>query len=284
MKRITLDQTVAELIPAKSIQLFNKKAFNRKKLSHYTNIEVLKLISQNKSIKLNRIDNVNDLMEKNYLGEESAYSSYFISSFTYRQDESIPQWFMYTKNTKGIRLTFNFKSNLGSNAEGFIDLSRPLELYDSNHNKLHSTLPPKEYKGFYYDQGTFHNYVPIHIHTCDIFYTNDYVSGTTESFTNGSVKLHNTTYAAKTKSILWDFEQETRIIGKFRPVKEVEIEIPDYMLLPISFDALSSITITCNPWITRSERYQLNKIIKQLPCSINIENSILHKLIKKKEQ
>ena len=75
------------------------------KLYHYTTIETLALILRNKTIRFNRLDNVDDI-------EEGAISPagvrmgqfVFISCWTKDPEESIPLWKLYTSNGKGVRI------------------------------------------------------------------------------------------------------------------------------------------------------------------------------------
>jgi len=76
------------------------------KIYHYTTIETLALILKNKTIRFNRLDQVDD-------AEESMYSSgntnmklgkyAFVSCWTRRKEENLSLWNMYT-DSKGVRI------------------------------------------------------------------------------------------------------------------------------------------------------------------------------------
>jgi len=73
-------------------------------LYHYTKIENLALILQNRTIRFSSLNTVNDLTE----GETSDYGSLghfaFVSCWTTISKEHIPMWNMYTPNMAGVRI------------------------------------------------------------------------------------------------------------------------------------------------------------------------------------
>lgn len=74
------------------------------KLFHYTSIGTLALILKNRSIRLSRLDTVDDVSES--LSNDSVqYSKYlFVTCWTDKEEESIPFWNMYTPNMAGVRI------------------------------------------------------------------------------------------------------------------------------------------------------------------------------------
>ncbi|MGL5712533.1 MAG: DUF2971 domain-containing protein [Paraclostridium sp.] len=73
-------------------------------LYHYTNIESLALILKYKTIRFSRLDLVDDLEEVETADMGSAGRFYFVSCWTEDENESIPFWYMYTKDMKGVRI------------------------------------------------------------------------------------------------------------------------------------------------------------------------------------
>lgn len=76
-------------------------------LYHYTTVDTLKKIISSRTLKFNRNDRLNDLIE----GIRSPYVKYYVSCFTYDEDESIPMWYIYCrekhcnqKSNSGVRL------------------------------------------------------------------------------------------------------------------------------------------------------------------------------------
>lgn len=75
------------------------------KLYHYTNIETLALILKNKTIRFNRLDQVDDLEEGNVECSGIKPGLYsFVSCWTENPEESIPLWRMYTDKGVGVRI------------------------------------------------------------------------------------------------------------------------------------------------------------------------------------
>ncbi len=75
------------------------------RLYHYTNIETLALILKNKTIRFNRLDQVNDLEEGRSECSGVKIGQYiFVSCWTEDQEESIPLWRLYTEKGVGVRI------------------------------------------------------------------------------------------------------------------------------------------------------------------------------------
>lgn len=75
------------------------------KIYHYTNIETLALILQNKTIRFNRLDRVDDLEEGRSECSGIKIGQYiFVSCWTEDSEESIPLWRMYTDKGVGVRI------------------------------------------------------------------------------------------------------------------------------------------------------------------------------------
>lgn len=67
------------------------------RIYHYTNIETLALILKNKTIRFNRLDQVDDLEEGQTECSGIKVGQYlFVSCWTEDPEESIPLWRMYT--------------------------------------------------------------------------------------------------------------------------------------------------------------------------------------------
>lgn len=75
------------------------------RIYHYTNIETLALILKNKTIRFNRLDQVDDLEEGHIecSGVHPGLYS-FVSCWTEDSEESIPLWRMYTDKGVGVRI------------------------------------------------------------------------------------------------------------------------------------------------------------------------------------
>lgn len=99
-------------------------------IHHYTNIEVLALILKNRTLRFNRLDQVDDPEESNFVSNGVNIGLYaFVSCWTEAKEESIPMWKMYTKENWGVRLSFE--------KEGLFKTYTDVEGY--RHNGLVST-------------------------------------------------------------------------------------------------------------------------------------------------
>lgn len=75
-------------------------------IHHYTNIDVLALILKNRTLRFNRLDQVDDPEESNFVSNGVNIGPYvFVSCWTEEKEESIPMWKMYTKEKWGVRLS-----------------------------------------------------------------------------------------------------------------------------------------------------------------------------------
>ena len=75
-------------------------------IHHYTNIDVLALILKNRTLRFNRLDQVDDPEESNFVSNGVNIGPYaFVSCWTEEKEESIPMWKMYTREKWGVRLS-----------------------------------------------------------------------------------------------------------------------------------------------------------------------------------
>ena len=118
-------------------------------LYHYTSLETLALILENKTICFNSLLNVDDIdeAETSDLGTFGKYV--YVSCWTDEAEESIAMWQMYTPNMHGIRIqlpVFPFKKhfyNAGeflfqSDTSSYIDIKK---VYEDNRATIVTGLP-----------------------------------------------------------------------------------------------------------------------------------------------
>lgn len=74
------------------------------KIYHYTSIESLYLILKNKSLRFSTLANVDDKDEGMTQEFELAKQFLLVSCWTEEEEESIPQWSVYSNNMEGIRI------------------------------------------------------------------------------------------------------------------------------------------------------------------------------------
>lgn len=77
------------------------------RIYHYTKISTLKLMLENATIRLNALKNMDDLLEGRSQDDFDFSRYYYASSWTICGEESIPMWFMYTDEMKGVRIEAN---------------------------------------------------------------------------------------------------------------------------------------------------------------------------------
>jgi hypothetical protein len=73
-------------------------------LYHYTSIETLALILAHRTLRLSRLDAVNDPEEASAIDLPSAATLVFASRWTAQPRESLAMWRMYTPNMQGLRI------------------------------------------------------------------------------------------------------------------------------------------------------------------------------------
>lgn len=77
------------------------------KLYHYTTIDTLAHIMNNRSLKFNRLDQLDDVTESEPFAVYNPLQYIFSCSFTFDPLESIPLWKMYANMNTGIRIEFD---------------------------------------------------------------------------------------------------------------------------------------------------------------------------------
>ncbi|HLR26829.1 MAG TPA: hypothetical protein VK112_13260 [Fodinibius sp.] len=102
---------------------------------HYTDIDTLALILENKKIRFNRLDRVDDVSESQGFKKLKLAQSFFVSCWTFEKEESIPQWHMYTNQMTGVRIKLPKK----------LFATRKLDIPEANkpfiEENLHSPIP-----------------------------------------------------------------------------------------------------------------------------------------------
>lgn len=181
------------------------------KIHHYTTIETLALILQNKTIRFNRLDGVDDLEESEYgISDVNLKMGmyYFVSCWTKDTIENIALWGLYTKY-KGVRISL-----------------------DEN---MFVTYPVNDTFNSYFPE--FHkigdNYLIIapsnEVKLIDVEYVDDLKSKIkqlgiyTEDKENGkySLKLSNDFGTFKSKQ--WEFQKESRFKISVFPIQQPDL-------------------------------------------------------------
>lgn len=77
---------------------------NEDYLYHYTNLDSLKCILANRTIRLNPLNKMDDLQEEKTSDLKNVGKFIFVSSWTSMEKESIPFWREYTDGESGVRI------------------------------------------------------------------------------------------------------------------------------------------------------------------------------------
>lgn len=192
------------------------KAKELKYLNHYTTLNTLKIILNNRSLLLNRIDKVNDLMEHKRIGEFSNKKG-FVSCFTSRERESYFFWKVYSHREEkqtGVRITFPIS---------IIDCN---DFYFDSECKKPLTVIKRAYsKCNHYDceddWGLLNHYASKIIYADslnDFCYIDEWLKsnfGDCVNFKDETFEYNALPCLVKTSE--WDSEEEIRIVAFVRP-------------------------------------------------------------------
>lgn len=248
------------------LQKPEKSAHDRTVLFHYTTFDALRHILSDRNLKFNRIDKVNDLMERNIFGEDDLYQLVFVSCFSTEKVESIPMWSIYGKDKHGLRISFeldkaDFVQNLLDKQGKTITSSEyPL----TRHGKMNSPCPEWLYT----------------VNIKDIIYDIDAIKRNPIRYGDGSNQMFNLTSMAAIKRKEWEYEHECRMIATLLTVLD-NVEAPDidYILVPIKFDHIKKLEITFNPWMEQHTKEEIKQFVYSISGfskgQICFQNSIL---------
>lgn len=257
-------------------ELYNfseKPALERQRLFHYTNVDSMLKILHNSTLKFNRIDSVNDLMEKKYFAND-IYKLIFLSSFVYDETEIIPMWNTYTNNEYGVRLEFSIKEeqkftdiiDIGKKyVQGFTEVDfKQIGMFGANNlhnNCIKDWIATFGLRDIIYDENILNE------HPIDC-------GGVFNLCSMGIVK-----------SNYWRYEKESRILMYLRTISK-DIEIPDfkYFLVPIDLKKLSKINITFSPYMSKEIKNMIRNDVATLKdiCEITFADSKLENAIIRK--
>lgn len=271
------------------------------RIYHYTNIDTLALILKNRTIRFNRLDNVDDLEEGKAESLGIKFCKYiFVSCWTKSEDESIPLWKMYGGDAGGIRISIDHQM--------FMDY--PVKDLEFNGLKsegcFYSKIPVTDMlnPSFFF--------IPIHQYENDMFFRDiEYVDNVFEC-TKDKIRLCNVQGNqadmqmemkpfGSYKHNRWAFQKESRFVLYALPcnpfldsanpnISSIVINsLLQNKLLPFTHydlrlkdDVLDNLIITLSPSVTDSQRiivYALRD--KYVPNAI-IEESALGSLVRLK--
>ncbi|MCH5426006.1 hypothetical protein EFK22_13140 [Lactococcus lactis subsp. lactis] len=101
-------------------------------LYHYTTVDTLKLILENKTFRFKSLENMDDSEEAETEDYGNLGRFCYVSCWTENSNESIPMWKEYTEPEKGVRLRFptdifETVNDIGLSEEQMVQLNIPVE-------------------------------------------------------------------------------------------------------------------------------------------------------------
>lgn len=183
-----------------------EKAKSHQYLYHYTNIDALEKILENNSLRLSRIDKVND-SEENKRITSLWHSKLFLACFTYKIDN---EKYFY-QNYGNVRLCFK-QSDLKIDTVFFNEkLNQPLKNIMTDYNGR-SDLSVREYDKFHW--------CVRDITISDVYYTDNFDDFKAEDGfeSNAGLVKHKSGFDENGSNRNWETESETRVRVAIRPI------------------------------------------------------------------
>lgn len=268
------------------------------RLFHYTTIDTLAHIMNNRSLKFNRLDQLDDITESEPFAAYNPLQYIFSCSFTYDPIENIPLWRMYANMETGIRLEFD--------ANKLFEL-KPVHLKMPSHSRECCEFPLFLYTAIKSENILNDDYTLMHwsiteedsLCSCIKLKKIEYIDDFKEKYkskliihdvkqSDGSIyrslKYEPTDFGFY-KSRYWEFQKEIRCLIYATPFPKNPKEISDIangerelrtkqILVPLSDYALNNIKITLAPKATEASRLIVESLTKELQ-NASIQDSIL---------
>lgn len=270
-------------------------------IHHYTNLDALALILKNKTIRFNRLDNVDDLEEGKAESLGVKFCKYiFVSCWTKSEDENIPLWKMYGGDTGGIRISMDHQM--------FQEyLIKDLEFNGMSTQRCFiSKIPTSDMMNpsFFF--------IPIHQYDNDMFFRDIEYVDDVHLYTKDKIKLSNVQGNRADmqmemkpfgyyKHKRWAFQKESRFVLYALPCNpfleganpEVSSIVMNALLqnkvlpfthydLRLKDESIDNMTITLSPSITDSQRIIVNALRDKYAPNATIEESSLGSLVRLK--
>lgn len=223
-----------------------------KRLYHYTTYESLLKILKFRSIRLSRIDLMNDKAEQ-ALSKSNINEDRYILSFTNNSKEYVSMWAMYGK-ASGIKLRIDF----------------PIQVFRSSIND----------NFFFNEQCT--DKIPIYKIATNFVTKKDFIINDVIYYDKQNNKIkHNTnpfnylevmdsdidSMAGFIKYDAWEFERETRLsvlLENIRINDDIKNNNIRYIYARINDELIKNMGITYNPWISELLKTELQKSIDEV--------------------
>ena len=230
-----------------------EKSVSAERLYHYTTYESLICILKNKSLRLSRMDLLNDKAEQK-LGRLDEHTQNYIMSFT-RDKEYVSMWAMYGRPS-GIKIRLDFNRKL------FVDAINNNFYFDSLKTRkimLYSSKNPEMFakKDFLISDIVYFDKKTKELRHNENGFKNISAANDTIDKMTGFIKYD-----------VWEFERETRLRVKmhngFNNITNSMDNVPKYVYAGISDDLIKDFHITFNPWLSNDMKEEIKKSINSL--------------------
>lgn len=253
-----------------------KAAYDYNCLHHYTTINALEAILRNRSIRLSRIDVVNDPVENKRINTIWK-NRIFVACFTHDINENDMFWNGYAKRDKGVKITFNKVFNnidlYGDEKCERVRISK-IERANTEYMKFNDVSD-----WGYYD-----------ITLADVEYTDDlskYMVLNEElynEFNNciniNQSKFYESVYDGLIKENMYRLESETRLRVAVKPIgfeymrennQLIKVDPSfEYIYMKLDDDLINNIIITLNPWSSELFTIKMHELLR----SLDLDNKI----------
>ncbi|WP_283409617.1 hypothetical protein [Anoxynatronum buryatiense] len=229
-------------------------------LLHYSNIETLRIMLDERTLKCNSLKNVNDLLERQRKGIEEQADATYVSCFSHCQYETVPFWYLYggSECSNKVLLRFNnVAKSFGNAIKDDWAFTGDKKCIFYNPKDLFS----KEIGGISYDlknDSCIESSQTIlavrlfdvkYVHPDNEVLTKNYKTNEKMTFAENEVELpaevNDVRTIGKYKTIHWKYEAETRIQCILRHGKGPCLE---HILLRLKDDFFRDMVIVSNPW------------------------------------
>lgn len=242
------------------------------RLFHYTTLDTLELILKNKTLRFNRNDFLNDLIE-----HKRAKNScdYFVSCFTYELKESIPMWYIYSRfnmlnedkeKPVGVRISV-LNRPFFKNIFSFYNMKSESTDY-FNYEKRGSRVDGIIYNNVFHVENGVMQLSKINF--SDVHYNDRNLKtdpSETQDYGNLKIKITNVYSLASVKSLSWAYEKESRffitLYNNKLNVKYIDVHLND--------NFFNDMEITFSPLISDNEIKNAEERIKYLLSDYRIK-------------
>ena len=265
-------------------------------LYHYTSLETLALILENRTLCFNNLLNVDDIEEAEAADIKNFGKYVLVSCWTNEDKEMIPMWNLYTPNMSGVRIKLpvfpfekhQYKSgeyNFSVDVESYIDYE---QVYRENKGAITSDMPhlaPVNYTN------EMDKLLPIIRTKGSAEDARKFIAG---NFKGGIEVTYSFSDLGRNKREAWNFQKEWRYILNFSPIgmrEKISVEghreiirrlededrEPPYQrfFLRLRQDAISQMEVLFGPRMTEAQKILAKALLSKHGLEDRWQNSSL---------